>query len=366
LLNINFKYLLFFLLFCVTSVLSAQDVPFVSTPPDTIKNDTSDSLYDYEIIYEIDTVYQTKTIIEYDTIVQTDSIRENKSDTIESIKLTKDTTTIHALIPENKKANYFFTGINFSGFIFLNTLKSLDPNQDDYISTRKNYEEPMPSFSFALTPGYKFNRWSIQSGIQYSQFRNKYNYPFSIEKFLTSVVMQDTSYSVLQNDTIDIYYQVIGSDTAWFYIINQHWVNINDSLPHIKNDTTYEYQTNKGIQYYHFVEIPLIFGYDLFKSKRFNIDFSAGVIASFLVYRKGEIVSFNDVPTFISLKNYPFVNISLSGYLGFGIRYSLSNKLNIELRPFYQKGISSFIQKNSSLTQTLDKKGILLGLQFRF
>jgi hypothetical protein len=361
----DIKHFLSVLLICVSSIVTAQDVPVISSPPDTIKNSTADSLYEYEIIYEIDTIYQTKTIIEYDTIVQFDSLKENKSDTVKSIILPRDTTTIHAPMPANKKENYFFTGFNFSGFVFSNTLKSLSSEMDAHKNTRKNYEDPMPSFSFAITPGYKFNRWSIQSGLQYSQLRNKYNYPFQIENVLSSIIMQDTSFSALQNDTIDVYYQVIGTDTTWFYIINQHWVTVNDSVAHTKIDTVHEDHINKGIQYYHFVEIPLIFGYDFFKSNKLRIEIKAGAVASFLVYRRGEIVSFNDVPTFISLKNYPFVNVSFSGYLGLGISYSLSNNLNIELRPYYQKGVSSLLHKNNSLTQTLDKKGILLGLQLK-
>jgi len=366
------KYLLSFFVLIIAPVLAlAQEVKVIHTktlPPDTIKNDSlpnfsADSLNDYEIIYEFDTIRLTKLIIDYDTIFQFDSLTKKIfSDTPKPLLSNRDS----ALIPVAEKEKYFSAGLHFSTFIFSNNLSVNDQSANTQLDFRKTYEKPLPSFSLALTPEYKFNRWSIQSGVQYSLLRNKYDYPFQNGKYISSIYMQDTSYSALQNDTIDIYYQVTGTHIDTIYVINQEWGTVHDSVPETKIDTTIEEQTKKGVQYYHFIEIPLIFGYEFMHHKKLSLEIKTGVITSFLIYRKGEIISYNGAQTFISLLDYPFIATFFSGYMGLGINYEISKKINFEIHPYYQRSFSSILQKNAPLSQSLDKKGVYVGLQYKF
>ena len=361
------KYLFSLLLIIIPVLTHAQDVNGTHTktpPPDTIKND---SLNDYEIIYQYDTIRQTKTIIDYDTIIQYNSIsKEIYPDTSKPILSKHDSIIAPPVIPYNTKEKHFFTGIYFSTHLFSNNLSVHDSSANTQLNFRKAYEKPMPSFSLAITSGYKLNRWSIQSGVQYSQLRNKYNYPFQNEKHITSTYMQDTSYSALQNDTIDSYYQVSGPDTTWFYVIHQKWVTMHDSVPKTKTDTAIEERIKKGVQYYHYIEIPLIFGYEFLHYKKLRFEIKAGAIASFIIYSDGKILSDKGSQTVINLSEYPFVSTFFSGYFGLGINYELSKKMNIEIHPYYQKSFSSVLQKSAPLSQGLDKKGVYVGLKYKF
>ena len=373
------KYTLFFLiLICVSAVVSAQDVPFIQNkpvPPDTINNNvlqniTADSLDEYEIIYEYDTIRQTKIITDYDTIIIIDSLKakENikKTDSLKPVISNNDIATETPDITKHPKEKYFTKGLHFSTFIYSNNLSANDSSANTHFYYRKTYEKPLPSFSLALTAGYHINRWSIQSGLQYSLLRNKINCPFQNEKFETLAYMQDSTYLGWINDTIDWYYQINNSgDTNWIPVVNHVWGTVHDSIPKTKIDTTIENLTKKGIQYYHFIEIPLIFGYEFVHLKKLSLEIKTGLITSFLIYRKGEIMSDKDSQTFISLSDYPFVSTFFSGYMGLGINYAINKKMNIEIHPYYQKGMTSILQKNFSLSQNMDKKGVYVGVRYK-
>ncbi len=341
----------------------AQDVKFYQTKtslPDTIKKDSlhfisADSLKNYEIIYEYDTIYQTKTIIDHDTIVLVDSLEK---------KIFPD--TLKTFLSNTEKEKHFSVGLYFSTFTFSNNLSVKDQSAITYMDFRKIYEKPLPSYSLAITQEYKFNKWSIQSGVQYSLMKNKYDYPFLLEEYIYSTYMQDSSYYVQQNDTIDWYYQVTGIDTTWIPVINHEWVTVHDTVTENIIDTAKEERVKKGYQYLHFIEIPLIFSYEFVHYKKFSFEIKTGVIASFLIYRKGEIISYKGAQTFISLSDYPFVATSFSGYVGLGINYEISKKVNFKIQPYYQKSFSSILRKNFPVSQIPDKKGVCVGFQFKF
>jgi hypothetical protein len=211
-------------------------------------------------------------------------------------------------------------------------------------------------------PEYKIKRWSIQSGVQYSLLKNKYSYPYQSEKNVK--YKQDSSYTKYVNDTVASYYQVYPHDSiVWHYVIDKKPVTVHDSVT--KTSITKENQIEKGIQYCSFIEVPLIFGYEFLHYKRFSLELKTGVITSFLVFRKGEIVSSdNGTQTFIDLAKYPFVSTSFSGYLGLNIAFRVSKNTRIEIIPYFQEGYTSLLQKKSSISQSIDREGISIGFKF--
>ena len=316
---------------------------------------------EYEIIYEVDTIHQTKTIIEHDTIYQFDSSTKI-ADTAKHFS-PNDSSKLTALIAGSNKNQYFLIDLLFSPFIYSNKLTAINSSENTAIDYRNAYEKPQTSYSISLTPEYKINRWSIQSGVQYSLLKNKYSYPYQGEKNVK--YKQDSSYTKYINDTITSYEQIYPDSTVWRYVIDKKLVTVNDSIS--KNKTVTVNQIEKGIQYSSFIEVPLIFGYQFMHYKKLSFDLKTGVITSFIVYRKGEIVSFsNGIQTFINLSAYPYVTTSFSGYLGLNINYELSKSINIEVLPYFQEGYSSLLQKKSSMYQSLERKGVSLGLKYKF
>ena len=348
------KYFFLFIIFIVIPLYSNAQIS-------KNENSTADSLNDYDIIYEIDTVHITKTLMTHDTIFQVEK-KERKKDTLIQIAEKLDS----IINPDNKKnikieKKHSIT-IQFSAFNFTNNLSASNTNSNTIVDYRKNYEKPQPSFSFAILPEYKFNKWSITLGLQYSQLKNKYSYPYQSNKQFT--YYKDTTYLQLQQYVIDSYYQVTGHDTTWTTIYGHHWVTVNDSIA--KTNSVKENQIKKGIQYCGFFEIPLIFGYELLHYKKLCLEARTGIITSYLFYRKGEIVSNENTQTFINLSAYPFVHLTFSGYIGFEVNYKINKKMNIEIIPYYQEAYTSLLQKKSSITQNVNSKGISIGLKYNF
>jgi hypothetical protein len=355
LLSNKHKYLLSLLVIVTVPGLSyAQNTNVIhnkSSQPDTSE---------YEIIYQVDTIHQTKTIIEHDTIIQSDTSAK-KADTANIVKLLSRVDNYDTIKIKNDK--HVYLDFLLSPFIYSNNYKGNDASANTLIDYRRSNEKPQLSFSFSLTPEYKINRWSIQSGLQYSLLRNKYIYPYQVEK--STVYKQDSSYSAYQPYIVDIYYQVNGPDTTMDTVWGHHWVTVHDTLTKTKKETVS--QVKNGIQYCSFIEVPLIFGFEFFNYKKLSLELKTGVITSFIVYRKGEIVTFNDgTQTFINLSAYPFVTTTFSGYLGLNINYEISKNINIEVLPYYQEGYSSLLKKESSISQIIDKKGISIGLKYKF
>ena len=362
--------LIFIIVPLITNAQDKNNSNVKSIPPDTSKsklhqNNSADTLNDYEIIYEVDTVRQTKTIIEHDTIIQVDP-KKIKKDTIKPVVPKHDNVIIPVKPKSKKNEKQFFTALQLSPFVFTNHFTANDTSANKIIDYRKHNEKPQLSFSIAILPEYKFNKWSIRTGVQYSQLKNKYSYPYQSNK--QTIYYKDTIYSKLQAYVVDSFYQVIGSglnaDTTWTTIYGHHWVTVYDSLA--KTNTVKENQLKKGIQYCGFFEIPLIFGYEFFHYKELCFEAKAGIITSFLIYRKGEIVSINDNQTFINLSSYPFVHVSFSGYLGLNMNYEINKKISIEINPYYQMGLTSVLKKKSSINQSINRMGISFGLKYKF
>ena len=344
--------LLLFLIIPVIAFSQNTNIPHTQpTPPDTSE---------YQIIYEVDTIHQTKTIIEHDTIVQTDT-SARKPDTAKSVIHAHD--SIHSKLDTTslKTERHFFVDFLVSPFTYTDIFKGNDASANTLIDYMKANEKPQPSFTISLLPEYKFNRWSIQSGAQFSLLKNNYSYPYQTEK--QSTYYKDTTKIETIPYIIDVYYQVTNTDTTMDTIWGHHKITVYDSLK--KTLTTKQNQIEKGIQYCGFIEVPVVFGYEFLHYKRFSLELKTGVITSFLVYRKGEIVtSDNGTQTFINLSNYPFVSTSLSGYLGLNIAFRVSKNTRIEIIPYFQEGYTSLLQKKSSISQSIDRKGISIGFKF--
>lgn len=332
------------------------------SPDDSLKNlaiDTSE----YEIVYEIDTIYQTKHITEYDTIYQYEA---KKAEPVKSILAGSDSIIkIPDSICRNEK--YFSAALRFSAFTFNNNFAGSEASYSTYIDYRKSSEASQTSFSLALLPRYSFNKWNIQSGVQYSLLKNKYDYPYHTEKLRDSVSWQYNSYNAWINDTVDVYYIITpGNDSIPAYIIYPYWGTVHDSSSTTKTDTIRENLTKSGNQYYHLLEIPVIFGYRALQWKKLKIDVNAGIIASLLVYRKGEIISYQPENSFMNLQYYPLCKATFSAYMGLSISFALNKKVEAEVTPYYIYGLTSALKKSSPVSQTQNRKGISVGVAYRF
>lgn len=365
------KFSLLFLLIAATAMrLSAQETktfPLHPVSADSVINISADSSDEYEIIYEIDTIRQTKIIIDYDTVYQYET-RTAPADTAKTVINKPDSTPAFKDTSVINRPEHFSAGVNFSSFVFTDNFSSgKTADEETYINYRKIYEEPQTSYSLEFSAAYHFNKWSIKSGLNYTVLKKKYNYPYNKETLLQKIIRTDTSYIALLSDTVDSYYQIDqDNDTLWFYVIHNYWSTVHDSVSHLYTDTLRESLTNRGIQYYRFLEVPLIFGCELLRLKNLKIGVNAGIITSLLTYRKGEIVSFSGAPDFTGFKNQPLYKASFSAYTGLSAGYAVSKNLTVLLSPYYLRGITSLLNKSFPVSQTLNRKGITVGLYIKY
>lgn len=181
---------------------------------------------------------------------------------------------------------------------------------------RKYVEKENTSHTFGVNVNYHKNRWSLGVGLSFMSLKNSYNYPYTSLSLDSTSTWDITAESFWRTDTVDSYYQVIGADTLWYYVTKDIWVTEYDSTEIINVDSLLSNSNLIGEHLFQYIEIPMIFCYDVFKQHNLSIGLQTGIITSFLIKRKGQIAAFDEKNSFMKLDAYPYVNTSFSGIGG--------------------------------------------------
>jgi hypothetical protein len=240
---------------------------------------------------------------------------------------------------------------------------------------RVNKEKPMnlQSFSadFGVTPEWisyntthsyaEMNYW-LNAGFSYHISR------FSVKTGVSlGYVYDEGKYSVkyLSKDSIGYFTSVISfyvnPENQNELIFNTKNVAVYDSLQHFADDRTRDRYT--------YLEVPLLFGYQLFETNNLSLDLTCGPAFSLLIgtrkaqpyidYPNARIIRIDD--------NTPDrVKMNWKIALGLHLEYRVNKNLGCYLEPTYKYYFNSFIDKEQTSSRKPYSIGIGLGIRYHF
>ena len=172
----------------------------------------------------------------------------------------------------------------------------------------------------------------------------------------------DTSY--VEIDTIDSYYQIVGSDTSWIYITESNTINLSDSSYSIVTDTLKDEKSHTFSNRYKYIEIPLIIGYSI-NNGRFTTSLKAGVITSFLWNAQGKSITGQSANDIYSITHDDFPSVRLDLYSAIETRYLIRTRYFIFGEAYYRQTVSPFTKQNH-ISYRFNSYGLKLGAGMYF
>jgi len=270
--------------------------------PAVIENHKPDTLYitKHDTIKIVDTLQRTDTLVLRDTIF-----------IIKDIQLRKD--------QYGKTDNGFFA--EFSGTYLLSKMILTASTPEDKILAAKlgtTGTLNLPGYSVGAGIGYRFNRWTVRSGLSFTKFLQPFNYSYT-----------NQTGGYFEIDTIEKYYTLSGPDTSWFYITDSSWLE----------KQVHQYNT-KVQNKFSYVEFPLSVSYSVYQ-RNFDFYLSGGVIAGILPSAIGSFINPMSDSLVSPLKDRTLNTFILSVTGGAGAKVSLNRHTGLFAEVAYRQHISS-------------------------
>jgi len=341
---------------------------------------------------------ETKTIVKYVNKYITDTVTVFKTDTVilRDTVFKEVTTDPLAVVKSPWSVDVAYTPM------FTNT--SLG-GPSDIVNKINDNTSPAYNWSIGLNINYKIKNFSIQSGITYTNFAEKFQYS---EESIEINKHQETKYDVVGEytyvdkysewiitgmdivpvlDTVSSSFEIheheyngtLIIDTVWTYQTDTVMLQTYDSMEVIRYDTitALKYDSLKVIvidtvktrSFYEFVnrytymEIPLIVNYEIKKNK-FSYVIGGGLITGVFLNAKGKGISLDD--EVVSLDDLPFMKLNLSGIINAGVHYHLNPKMSILFEGVYRRNFNSIYDNSYFLEQRFNSFGLKLGMRYRF
>ena len=300
-------------------------------PPDTIKKDT---IRTEKIIYQYDTLVVYDTVVYYDTL-------------------------------EYKKKYRVSADIFLSPFLINSKLFTNNEQLNDFVEFIEQAENYLPGYLFGLAVNINYKKLIASLGMSYINVRKKVDYN------LVNITLTDKSYyDVFDNSYwnvifIDSFFQTT-PDTIWIFVYDSTYVPSIDSIfvndyDTISNSANYN-ETNK----YSYLEIPLIFGYTIFGSKKLSVDIKSGIITGILIRKNGKTVLPVNQKEIVDVSALPLIKTNFSMYLSAKINYQVNNKFRIFVEPYYKKSLKSIYAQNYLLMEKRARWGFRFGMEYLF
>jgi len=213
---------------------------------------------------------------------------------------------------------------------------------DDHIQCRENSEEPAISVGFGAEIKYSVKNFFLQSGLNYSDYSQKYQY-------------ETATYN------IDHYYDF---DTTWVWIIDPPFIDPYPISIDSTSVTLYEpvTSTTTGKNHYRYLEIPLLVGYQ-HKFKKINIEIGTGVSYGFFISAKGKLPELPNTSFLDLSKQTDLIQNNFNFLLYVGLEYKLNNKWGILLKPNYKQNLNSIFNSDFPVKQKFTTFGLAFGVR---
>lgn len=194
---------------------------------------------------------------------------------------------------------------------------------------------------------FHYNKFFIQSGLNYSSYGEQ-------RLFQKNIEMHDTS-GGFYNYNINSYitYDTIGwvddplqpggvspqlSATLHSDTIGQHW-NSQDSL-------YYDFEKYSTKNRYRYIEIPVMLGYKI-DYRNWGFSLAAGVSYGFKVAEQGKYLDNGTLKTAFSSTS-PYSGFTTNGIVSLGISYNISNRFSVILQPTYKTNLQELNNLSAS------------------
>lgn len=181
----------------------------------------------------------------------------------------------------------------------------------------------------------------------YKTFKNKIvlatgvqanNYGEKIEYTKVTMTLMDTVYNIVPKDYLNLNIVRTGSAGQYFYNYDTTAIVYNDSSIIIR-DSIYENssvtKSNANSQFT-YLEIPVLFGYKILDTKKFDIITTTGVSVGFLLHSKGFYISPKN-----ELEEATNTKINFNYLLNAQLNYQLYKNLNLSLAPNFKYNINN-------------------------
>ncbi len=199
-------------------------------------------------------------------------------------------------------------------------------------------EEQIITYGMGLSLNYKLSgKWSVESGIglisigQYVKDIFSYNHPVNIPLFESST---KTGQVIHPQSVITSQGNIIFSDLYHYYsdILSSRVMTNRQSVEDSGLKTLRK--SNEGLtQVFSYVELPLTFRYELFKSN-FGVRFKAGVAGHYLL--QNDVYLGNDITQNPVGETYGISKFNFSAIGGLSLNLPLTNKISFNLEPTVQ------------------------------
>jgi hypothetical protein len=192
-----------------------------------------------------------------------------------------------------------------------------------------------------------FNRFFIQSGVNYRNTYDKGNNEIEYNRFLgTYQEVYLVTFDSTENGVIPTYYT--------------HTVDVYDTVDH--------YSVSETRARYAYLEVPLLLGYR-FTTGKFSLYAKAGPAASFLVYKNipetgtpEEGARIVNVSAQIPVRS----TINWQAQFGAGFDYQLNGKVSLNLEPTLRLALKPEYQSPAGSPLPSVSYGVRAGLKYHF
>ena len=243
-------------------------------------------------------------------------------------------------LKKNRISIGFYVAPSYTGF----ALKAA-AGYEDHLKYRNEHEGPAISVSTGVNIRLNMRNWYIQTGLEYSEFRQTRNY--------------NNSFQAL--DSLNSYFQ---TDTIWGWVFDPPDIGKPIILGYDTIFVPVYNTTQEGYNRWKYLEVPLTGGYK-FNRGRFGFEVSTGFSCGFLLDARGNVPDLNDKNRFTELND---LNDEMNKYLfnyifQAGFTYHLTPAWSLSLSPFYKQNLNSVFKNNYPVDQKFRSFGINFGLK---
>ena len=291
---------------------------------DTVVSPTGDTIRIF------DTMQVIRTVMRYDTVVK--------------MKVLHDTvrTIVHEgwTIPWPKfRDNGWFMGVSVAvsptSFKYENDFPEIENGMMSVV--------PIPGYCVGLDGGYKHNRLSVGMNVSYRSVR----YRFLLEK-------TDFFGDYYVNDTLDTYYVVHDTDTAYHYILDSTYIPLTT--------TNYAYRDVNRLDY---LTVGLFAAFDFVKLEHFRAFVKAGASIDILVNYAGSLNA-PESPYHTSIVKEQVEPIRFSYYGGLGLALKVANRIELVPEVHYRMTNGSLYRTDFPFDMKMRLWDFRLGLTYYF
>lgn len=295
-----------------------------------------------------DTVFITRTETRTDTLFRTDTV--TKHDTVYIMQVVTRDRPINSddifsnqinLSKEQSKDFAFEAGFSVTWLISETDYSSEPSFSDKADEYQSAHSGDLLSGAVSLDLRLSYARLSLESGIGYTGFNEKFNYNHEVK-----------TGGFYLKDTLDPYYTLYEGDTTWFYVLDSTYLPVD-----LK-----EYRYKTGIQH-RFIEIPMALQYN-HPLGRMLVYAKAGIIASVHAGSKGFYIlpEQEGVGQIAELEVRPVV---FSWLAGVGILFPLNQNFTLNAGAIYRKQLQN-IYTDFPIDRRFGAFGINAGIIYKF